>query len=151
MMRVLLFILLMFVVADNARAVLPHEVLDDPMLETRAREISARLRCMVCQNQSIDDSDAPLAGDLRVLVRERLVIGESDEQVVQYLVDRYGAFILLEPQFNKYTWLLWSAAPVLFLLGAGLMWRRDRRQASMATEALSAEEQKALDEIMKQD
>ena len=142
---------MMVIGANNALAVLPHEILDDPVLETRAREISALLRCMVCQNQSIDDSDALLAGDLRVLVRERLVLGESDEQVVQYLVDRYGLFILLEPRLNKYTWLLWSAAPILFLLGVGLVWRRNRRQVSLTTKALSPEEQNALDEIMKQD
>ncbi|MCV0425365.1 MAG: cytochrome c-type biogenesis protein CcmH [Roseibium sp.] len=101
-----------------AHAVTPDEVLDDPALEARARALSAELRCMVCQNQSIDDSDAPLAKDLRVLVRERLVAGDSDTEVVDYLVDRYGEFVLLKPRFAWHTLVLWAAGPLALVAGA---------------------------------
>ena len=105
--------------AAPAWAVQPDEVLPDPMLEARARALSKELRCMVCQNQSIDDSAAPLARDLRVLVRERLVAGDSDEQVLDFLVARYGEFVLLRPRFNGHTALLWLIPPGV-LLGGGL-------------------------------
>lgn len=127
-------------------AVSPDEVLPDTRLEQRARDISAGLRCLVCQNQSIDDSDADLAKDLRVLVRERLVAGDSDEQVRQFLVDRYGEFVLLNPRVNDHTLLLWSAAPVLMLLGAGTLWLTSRRRR-LETPGLTAEEQAVLDEL----
>ncbi len=132
-----------------AGAVLPDEVLGDPVLETRARELSAGIRCMVCQNQSIDDSEAGLARDLRILVRERLVAGDSDEAVVQFLVDRYGEFILLEPRLYFRTWILWFAPGLLFLTGAGLMWQRSRRPGGTAPAGLTAAERKTLDEIMR--
>ena len=106
------------VLTGPALAVTPDEVLDDPALEARARALSAELRCMVCQNQSIDDSDAPLAKDLRVLVRERLVAGDSDTEVVDYLVDRYGEFVLLKPRFAWHTLVLWAAGPLALLAGA---------------------------------
>ena len=104
--------------APHAFAVQPDEVLKDPALEARARTLSKELRCMVCQNQSIDDSDAPLARDLRVLVRERLEAGDSDQQVIDFLVARYGDFVLLKPRFTSYTALLWLMPAVVFVIGA---------------------------------
>ena len=132
--------------AMPALAVSPDEILPDPVLEQRARDISAGLRCLVCQNQSIDDSDADLARDLRVLVRERLVAGDSDEAVRQFLVDRYGEYVLLNPRVNNHTILLWIAAPGLLLIGLGtlLVLARKRR---VGAPGLSPEEQAALDEL----
>ena len=127
-------------------ALSPDEILDDPVLEQRARDISAGLRCLVCQNQSIDDSDADLAKDLRVLVRERLVAGDSDEAVRQYLVDRYGEYVLLNPRVNNHTILLWIAAPVLLLAGLGTLVVVGRKRRVVEA-GLSAEEQAALDEL----
>ena len=101
-----------------AFAVAPDEVLSDPALEARARALSAELRCVVCQNQSIDDSNAPLARDLRILLRERLVAGDTDEEVKQFLVERYGTFVLLKPPFDWSTLLLWLT-PLIVLVGAG--------------------------------
>src|SRR6201990_1887875 len=103
--------------ASSARAVRPDEVMSDPAREARARSLSRELRCMVCQNQSIDDSDAPLARDLRLLVRERIAAGDSDAQVIDFLVARYGEFVLLKPRFERQTLVLWLVPP--FLLGAG--------------------------------
>ena len=133
--------------SSGALAVSPDEVLPDPALEARARAISAGLRCLVCQNQSIDDSDADLARDLRLLVRERLVAGDSDEQVRQFLVDRYGEFVLLNPRLNDHTLVLWIAAPAL--LGGGLLtlFLVSRRRRTATPAPLSAEEQAALDEL----
>ncbi|MGO1160812.1 cytochrome c-type biogenesis protein [Brucella sp. C7-11G] len=113
-----------------AFAVNPDEVLSDPLLEKRARQISAELRCMVCQNESIDDSNAELARDLRILVRERLTSGDSDKQVVDFVVDRYGEFVLLKPRFNAQTAILWGF-PVIVLLfgGIALMLAFRRRNA----------------------
>ena len=111
----ILVLLAMFTASPNAFAVMPDEVLKNPALETRAREISQDLRCLVCQNQSIDDSNAPLAKDLRVIVRERLTAGESNEQVFDYLVSRYGNYVLLKPPLQADTFLLWSS-PFLILL-----------------------------------
>ena len=129
-----------------ALAVYPAAVLADRVLEQRARDISAGLRCLVCQNQSIDDSDADLARDLRVLVRERLVAGDSDEQVQQFLVDRYGEFVLLNPRVSNHTLLLWGAAPVLLIGGLGALWLVNRRRRYAAPE-LSPDEKAALDEL----
>ncbi len=105
--------------AGAALAVKPDEVLADPALEARARALSEGLRCMVCQNQSIDESDADLARDLRILVRQRLVAGDSDQQVMDYIVSRYGEFVLLKPRFNPRNALLWGT-PVLLLLAGGV-------------------------------
>ena len=127
-----------------ALAVSPDEVLSNPVLEQRARDISAGLRCLVCQNQSIDDSDADLARDLRLLVRERLVAGDSDEAVRQYLVDRYGEFVLLNPRVNAHTLLLWIAAPGLLLVGFVVLFLLARRNTRVQP-GLSDEEQAALD------
>ncbi|WP_137151400.1 cytochrome c-type biogenesis protein [Devosia sp. FKR38] len=133
--------------SSGALAVSPDEVLPDAAMEARARAISAGLRCLVCQNQSIDDSDADLARDLRLLVRERLVAGDSDEQVRQFLVDRYGEFVLLNPRLNDHTLVLWIAAPVL--LGGGLLtlFLVSLRRRPAKSAPLSAEEQAALDEL----
>lgn len=139
------FLLALCLVAPVA-ALSPDEILPDPVLEQRARDISAGLRCLVCQNQSIDDSDADLAKDLRVLVRERLVAGDSDEQVRQYLVDRYGEYVLLNPRVNSHTILLWVAAPALLLVGLGTLVVVGRRRRIIEA-GLSAEEQAALDEL----
>jgi cytochrome c-type biogenesis protein CcmH len=129
----------------------PDEVLPDPVLEERARDISAGLRCIVCRNESIDESNAELARDLRLLVRERLVAGDSDEEVVAYIVDRYGEYVLLRPPMTGSTVALWLAAPVLMLLGLGLSVAYVRRRSSAAapTEAdLSEEEAARLKEIL---
>ena len=131
------------------RAVQPDEMLDDPALEARARALSAELRCMVCQNQSIDDSDAPLARDLRVLLRERLAAGDSDEEVLDFLVARYGEFILLKPRFNWQTALLWAAPIAVLVIGgvAIVLALRRRRSGSPAAVELTAEEKARLSEI----
>jgi cytochrome c-type biogenesis protein CcmH/NrfF len=132
-----------------AHAVQPGEALADPALEARARTLSEELRCMVCQNQSIDDSDAELAHDLRVLVRERLSAGDSDRQVLDYVVSRYGEFVLLKPQFSARNALLWGA-PVLLLLAGGLVVVRGARgRRRTETAALSAQEAARLDEILR--
>ncbi|WP_306029633.1 cytochrome c-type biogenesis protein [Stappia sp. MMSF_3263] len=133
-----LAVVLTTLAAAPALAVAPDEVLGDPVLEQRARDLSAELRCMVCQNQSIDDSDAPLAKDLRVLVRERLVAGDSDAQVIDFLVERYGEFVLLKPRFSWNTVILWSLAP-LVLLGGGIVLALAARRRARDT-ALRAEE-----------
>ncbi|MCV3738592.1 cytochrome c-type biogenesis protein CcmH [Rhizobium sp. TRM96647] len=132
-----------------AFAVNPDEVLADPALEARARALSAQLRCMVCQNQSIDDSNAELARDLRVLVRERIVGGDSDEAVIDYVVSRYGEFVLLKPRLRGETLLLWGAPIVLFLGGAAAMTLFVRRRAGKSVgEPLTAEEKAALEKIV---
>ena len=132
-------------------AVEPKEVLADPALETRARNLSKELRCMVCQNQSIDDSEAPLAHDLRVLVRERLQAGDSDNQVINFLVARYGEFVLLRPQFSWHTAALWGLPPAALLIGAvaiALVVRR-RRAPAAETANLSAAEEERLTELLR--
>ena len=139
-------LLLMLCLVAPVAALSPDEILPDPVLEQRARDISAGLRCLVCQNQSIDDSDADLAKDLRVLVRERLVAGDSDEAVRQYLVDRYGEYVLLNPRLGGHTLLLWIAGPVLLLVGLGALIAAGRRRRPVEA-GLSAEEQAALDEL----
>ncbi|RLQ87537.1 cytochrome c-type biogenesis protein [Notoacmeibacter ruber] len=139
-----------------ASAVQPDEMLDDPALESRAREISSGLRCLVCQNQSIDDSDAEIARDLRILVRDRLKEGESDEEVVDYIVSRYGQFVLLKPVFSPTTVLLW-ATPLLVLVGGGafLFLRRPRRTVTASEEPLAApltaEEEARLNGVLSED
>jgi cytochrome c-type biogenesis protein CcmH len=123
-----------------AFAVQPDEVLKDPALEARARALSKELRCMVCQNQSIDDSDAPLARDLRLLVRERLQAGDSDAKVIDYLTARYGEFVLLKPRFTATTALLWLAPALVLIAGSfGIAWAlRRRRLEAVSAEAASA-------------
>lgn len=128
-------------------AVQPDEVLSDPALEARARALSAKLRCMVCQNQSIDDSDAPLARDLRLLVRERLKAGDTDSQIREFLVSRYGQFVLLEPEKSARNALLWLA-PLLVLFGGSLvLLRLFRVRRSEPPQSLTEEEKRRLEEI----
>ncbi|MET3520544.1 cytochrome c-type biogenesis protein [Mesorhizobium sp. M4B.F.Ca.ET.017.02.2.1] len=144
-----LALLLGLLFAGSAFAVKPDEVLADPALEARARALSEGLRCMVCQNQSIDESDADLARDLRILVRQRLVAGDSDQQVMDYIVSRYGEFVLLKPRFSLRNALLWGT-PVVLLLAGGLfilLSARSRRAAPANT--LTAEERAALDKMLR--
>lgn len=143
-------LLLSVLLAMPALAVTPSEVLDDPVLETRARALSHQLRCLVCQNQSIDESDADLARDLRVLVRERLVAGDTDRQTLDYIVARYGEFVLLNPVFGWHTLLLWGAAPAILLIGLVALIvtrRRSLPTSASSSEGLSTEEQAALDRL----
>src|SRR5512140_1899486 len=114
-------------------AVQPDEILPDPKLEERARGLSHELRCMVCQNQSIDDSDAPLARDLRLLVRERIASGDSDAQVIDFLVARYGEFVLLKPRLEPHTLLLWLLPPLALAAGGFALWAHGRRRARSGT------------------
>jgi cytochrome c-type biogenesis protein CcmH len=133
-----------------ALAVQPDEIMKDPLLEGRARALSSELRCMVCQNQSIDDSDAQLARDIRVLVRERLKAGDSNAQILDFLVQRYGAFILLKPPFEVGTLLLWGTPFLVLILGGGAILyasRRNRRDRDPAV-PLSESERHRLDEIL---
>jgi cytochrome c-type biogenesis protein CcmH len=134
--------------AVPSHAVEPGEMLADPILEARAREISKNLRCLVCRNENIDSSNAGIAGDLRVLVRERLVAGDSDEQVISYIVDRYGEYVLLRPTRSWSNLALWAAGPVLFLTGLGIALIFVRRRKAAAPESLSASEQERLREIL---
>jgi cytochrome c-type biogenesis protein CcmH len=150
MIRRLLLILALLVSAAPAFAVNPDEMLADPALESRARAISAELRCMVCQNQSIDDSNAELAKDLRLLVRKRITAGDSDQQVVSYLVSRYGEFVLLKPRFEAKTLLLWGAPILLVLFGGLSLVIFARRYAGQPTgSALTVDEQARLSELLK--
>jgi len=133
-----------------ALAVTPDEMLKDPKLEARARLLSEELRCLVCQNQSIDDSAAPLAHDLRVLVRQRLEAGDTNKQVLDYLVARYGQFVLLKPRFEPQTYLLWGLPPAALLAGMiGLFFvARRRRQVNTDVPALSADEERKLSSLV---
>ena len=134
--------------AGPALAVNPDEVLADPGLEARARDISSELRCMVCQNQSIDDSNADLAHDLRVLVRERIAAGDTNEQVLDYVVSRYGEFVLLKPRFSLRNLALWGTPVVLLLAGGGFMVYAARRRKAAAPARLDPEEKKALQRML---
>ena len=118
-----------------AYAVQPDEIMSDPAKESRARDLSRELRCMVCQNQSIDDSDAPLARDLRLLVRERIATGDSDSQVIDFLVARYGEFVLLKPRFTPHTLLLWLLPPFALIGGGLALWFYSRRRANAGSTA----------------
>jgi cytochrome c-type biogenesis protein CcmH len=146
--RLLLFLLLLSTPALAVTS--PAEMLKDPAQEARARELSRELRCLVCQNQSIDDSDADLARDLRRIVRERIAAGDSDEAILSYLVDRYGQFVLLRPPLEPATWLLWLGPAAVLLLGAGLLvaFYRSRRREPPAPAELSADEQRRLDRLL---
>lgn len=148
-MKRLILVLLLW--AAPLTAVEPDEILSDPALEARARDISAELRCLVCRNESIDESNAELARDLRLLVRERLVAGDSDEEVVAYIVARYGEFVLLNPPARGSTWLLWLAGPVLAVFGVliALSFLRGRATGDELGEVLSAAEQERLEQILK--
>lgn len=144
-------ILILCLLATPVLAVQPDEVLDDPVLEARARELSKGLRCPVCQSESIDESNADIARDLRILVRDRIVAGDSDEQAIAYIVDRYGEYVLLKPTFGGANLVLWIAGPAMLLgaLGMGAVYLRRRGQARVP-DALSDAEQARLREILKE-
>jgi cytochrome c-type biogenesis protein CcmH len=147
----LIIVLLTVAAAPCAIAVEPDEVLSDAALEARARALSRELRCMVCQNQSIDDSDAPLARDLRILVRERLTAGDSDDQVIDFLVARYGEFVLLKPRFAWHTAVLWGAPPALLIGGVLILLtfaRRKSRQPIAGGSPLSPTEEARLKQVL---
>ena len=143
-------LLLAAIPSGSSLAVQPDEMLKDPNLEARARELSRELRCMVCQNQSIDDSEAPLARDLRLLVRERLTKGDTDQQVLDFLVARYGEFVLLKPPLEGRTIILWTLPPLALLAGAiGLFFAgRRRRLGQLEPVTLSNEEQRRLSTLV---
>jgi len=141
--------------ASAACAVQPDEIMSDPVKEARARDLSRELRCMVCQNQSIDDSEAPLAKDLRILVRERIAAGDSNAQVIDFIVARYGEFVLLKPRLNAHTWILWLLPPLVLAGGGIALWMQARRRRnSVAGEEdpallkLSAEEEARLERLI---
>ena len=148
------FALLVMIGSSAAYAVQPDEIMSDPAKELRARNLSRELRCMVCQNQSIDDSGAPLARDLRLLVRERIAAGDSDAQVLDFLVARYGEFVLLKPRLEPRTWLLWLLSPLVLAGGGLLLWIQSRRRSRSAagqdnsTVKLTAEEEARLKELI---
>lgn len=145
------FILILLLIAGPAFAVQPDEVLPDPILETRARLISKDLRCVVCRNESIDESNADIAKDLRLLVRERLVAGDSDPEVIEFIVARYGEYVLLKPQTGGSNLVLWASGPVMLLLALGMggIYLRRRSKAPKRGEVpLTDEEKSRLDKIM---
>ena len=150
MRRIVAIALMLAIASSKSLAVQPGEMLKDPKLEARARELSRDLRCMVCQNQSIDESDAPLARDLRLLVRERLTEGDTDQQVLDFLVARYGEFVLLKPPLESRTIILWMLPPVALLAGAiGLFFAlRRRRTGQLEPAALSTEERRRLSTLV---
>jgi cytochrome c-type biogenesis protein CcmH len=148
-LKAVLALLLLLLLAPSAGAVQPGEQLSDPALEARARALSAEFRCMVCQNESIDQSDADLAHDIRVLIRERLKAGDSDQQVRDFLVRRYGVFILLKPPVQPVTYLLWFAPFVLLVLGAvGIGMFLRTRGAAAPPVPLRAEERRRLERML---
>jgi cytochrome c-type biogenesis protein CcmH len=137
--------------ASPARSVQPDEVMRNPEQEARARALSRELRCMVCQNQSIDDSDAPLARDLRMLVREKIAAGQTDQQVIDFLVSRYGEFVLLKPRVEGQTALLWLIPPLALFGGGAALWfyqRRRRNDSALAALHLTAEEEARLEKLI---
>ena len=139
-------------IATPVLAVQPDEVLSDPALEARARDLSKDLRCLVCRNENIDDSNADLARDLRILLRERLVAGDSDTAAIAYIVDRYGEYVLLNPTSKGANLILWIAGPFMLVLGGGMAFAYVRRRRGLnepTAEALSAEEEKRLAEILR--
>jgi cytochrome c-type biogenesis protein CcmH len=140
--------------ASPARAVQPDEIMSDVAKEARARDLSRELRCMVCQNQSIDDSEAPLARDLRLLVRERIAAGDSDAQVIEFLVARYGEFVLLKPRLSSHTWLLWLLPPLALAGGGFALWNLGRRRTKAGARddaslfKLTADEEARLERLI---
>lgn len=145
-------ILILILLATPGFAVQPDEVLDDPVLEQRARDLSTGLRCLVCRNESIDESNADLARDLRLLLRERLVAGDTDEQAISFIVDRYGEYVLLKPKVTGSNLMLWLAGPLMLLVAAGMGWNfvrnRSKVQAAGETDTLSDEEKERLRQIL---
>lgn len=151
MNRFLMVLMLVLMPLSGAFAVDPSEVLSDPLLEKRARSISAGLRCLVCQNQSIDESDADLAKDLRLVVRERLLEGDSDTEVIDYVVDRYGEFVLLQPTFAGHNLVLWLTAPALLIIGAFGLIIVNRKKKPAGPAPLSAKEKAELEKLLNDD
>ena len=148
MLRFALLVTFALVAAGPAAAVQPDEMLDDPALEARAREISKDLRCLVCRNESIDDSSASLAKDLRLLVRERVAAGDTNEETVDYIVDRFGEFVLLNPKMSGGNLVIWLAGPALLLIGGLGAWAFMRRQrVAAAAPGLTDEEARRLAEL----
>jgi cytochrome c-type biogenesis protein CcmH len=149
-----LFFVLTAVAASAAHAVQPDEIMSDAAQESRARDLSRELRCMVCQNQSIDDSEAPLARDLRLLVRERIAAGDGDAQVMDFLVARYGEFVLLKPRLKSHTLLLWLLPPFALVGGGLALWAHNRRRSKSAAAEdpslfkLSAEEEARIERLI---
>ena len=141
------FLLFSVLLMTPAYAVQPDEVLSDAKLEQRARDLSAGLRCLVCQNQSIDESDAPLAKDLRILIREHLAKGDSDAEIRDFVVARYGEFVLLKPRLTASTAILWATPFLIIIAGFIVILRRRKNSGVPAESALSPEEQKALREL----
>jgi cytochrome c-type biogenesis protein CcmH len=150
MYRLLIILLLLVLQLAPCRAVEPDEILPDPVLESRARSLSAGFRCLVCQNQSIDDSDAPLARDLRLLIRERLNAGDTDREIKSYVVSRYGDFVLLKPPFKAHTLLLWVSPFLLLLAGTLIIFFRRRRTPASAW-PLTESESRRLRELTQDD
>jgi cytochrome c-type biogenesis protein CcmH len=152
MKRLLLWVILVLTGCGAAMAVEPAERLTDPGLEARARTISAQLRCLVCQNESIDDSGADLAHDIRILVRQRLTAGDSDNQVVESVVNRYGQFVLLKPPVEPATYVLWFGPPAVLILGLGasVIWMVRRRRDPDLAPPLSADEKQRLDALLRE-
>jgi len=152
--RVVLALAFVAAMATATDAVQPDEIMSDPVKESRARDLSRELRCMVCQNQSIDDSEAPLARDLRLLVRERIAAGDSDAQVMDFLVARYGEFVLLKPRLNSHTWLLWFLTPLALGAGGIALWAHGRRRARSGGEqddtpsSLTPEEEARINQLI---
>lgn len=144
--------LILMLVATPLFAVQPDEVLDDPELEARARDISTGLRCLVCRNESIDESNAELARDLRILLRERLVAGDTDKEAVAFIVDRYGEYVLLKPTASGSNLLLWLAGPIMLLIAAGMGWsflrNRAQNQDAVDSDVLSDAEKERLRRIL---
>ncbi len=145
-------VLILMLVVSPVLAVQPDEVLDDPALEERARNISTGLRCLVCRNESIDESNAELARDLRLLLRERLVAGDTDQEAVDFIVDRYGEYVLLKPTTSGSNIMLWLAGPIMLLIAAGMGWsflrKRSQPQPGAESDALSEEERERLRRIL---
>ncbi len=155
--RALAIALISITMMSPAYAVNPDEILKDPALEARARVVGKELRCLVCQNQSIDDSDADLARDLRVLVRERITQGDSNEEVIEYVVSRYGDFVLLNPPFKLKTYALWFGPWIILIFGIGVIWVFYRRrlgvdpEVSTSVNKLSDMEETRLKKLMDED
>jgi cytochrome c-type biogenesis protein CcmH len=141
-------VLIVMLLASPLWAVEPSEMLDDPILEERARAVSQGLRCPVCQNESIDVSNASLAKELRIVLRERLVVGDTDQQAVDFIVQRYGEFVLLRPDARGVNLILWIAAPAMLIFALGVGWVTIRRRSSAQPEALSEDEKAELEKIL---
>lgn len=142
-------LLLLCTLAAPVWAVEPSEMLDDPVLEARARALSEGLRCPICRNESIDESHASLSKDLRIILRERLVAGDTDAEVVDYMVQRYGEFILLNPQVTGVNWLLWGAGPLMLLAALGIGATAIRKRGLATQEELSDDEEARLKEVLR--